>query len=326
MKLSIIIICWNDLKILPDCLRSIFDQISLTDTEIIISDNGSTDGSTEWVRTHFPEVRIVENNANLGYARGNNAGIAATKDSDYVLILNPDTILHDDCLPQWLRFADTHPEAGAFGCRVDNPNGSLQYPAHPFPSNWRDLKIAFRISKPYTYRGWQGETEREIDWQSGCCLLVRRPLLQEIGGFDERFFYHYEEVDLCLRIWKAGWKILYTPAASITHIGGQSVNQAPIRFELETYRGRYRYFYKHHGAASTRRARLIALLSLHMSQLGCALQRMWQPREQKKDRLEFYRTLIRWNRYIDPVEFNLTGKEPDVGYSPLAPAPLIHAD
>src|SRR5258706_13083727 len=98
MKLSIVIICWNDLKVLPACLKSIYEQTTNTEFEVIVSDNGSTDGSLDFVRQNYPQARIVENKANLGYARGNNTGIAAVGEADYILILNPDTIIHDRAL------------------------------------------------------------------------------------------------------------------------------------------------------------------------------------------------------------------------------------
>src|SRR5205085_12593491 len=105
MKLSIVIISWNDLQVLPACLKSIYEQTTETEFEVIISDNGSTDGSIDFVRQNYPQSRIVENKANLGYARGNNTGIAAVGEADYILILNPDTIIHNRALDTWVKFA-----------------------------------------------------------------------------------------------------------------------------------------------------------------------------------------------------------------------------
>src|SRR3954465_770003 len=118
MKLSIVIICWNDLKVLPACLKSIYEQTKETEFEVIISDNGSTDGSLDFVRQNYPRARIVENKANLGYARGNNTGIAAVGEADYILILNPDTIIHDRALDKWVRFADAAPRGGGGQART----------------------------------------------------------------------------------------------------------------------------------------------------------------------------------------------------------------
>src|SRR5438132_13553621 len=128
MKLSVVIICWNDLKVIANCLRSIFDETHEIDFEVIVSDNGSTDGSADYIRENFGQVKVVENGGNLGFARGNNSGIRVAH-GDYILILNPDTIIHDRALEKLVAFADCHREAGAFGCRVLNLDGSFQDPA-----------------------------------------------------------------------------------------------------------------------------------------------------------------------------------------------------
>src|SRR2546427_4293361 len=200
MKLSIVIVCWNDLKVIRDCLRSIYAGTHSIEFEVIVSDNGSTDGSVEFIRQNYPQVVIIENGANLGFSKGNNVGIRASR-GEYVLILNPDTIIHDGALDRWIQFADQHPEPGGFGCRVLNPDGSYQGSPRPFPTIWRDLLAALYL-RPLayvsdrfisdTYTGWQGDTERLIDWQSGCCVMFRGDLIRRLGGFDERFFYHYE--------------------------------------------------------------------------------------------------------------------------------------
>ena len=213
MKLSIVIICWNDWKVIENCLRSIFEGTHNIDYEVIVSDNGSSDGSVERIRAQFPAVRLVENHANLGFAKGNNAGIQEAR-GEYVLILNPDTIVHDGSLVRWIEFADHHPEAGAFGCKVQNPDGSYQESARPFPTPWRSVSdralasAAGYLGRGFAvdaYTGWKGESEREVDWQSGCCVMFRAELLRKLGGFDERFFYQFEEVDLCRRVWEAGY-------------------------------------------------------------------------------------------------------------------------
>jgi len=332
MKLSIVIICWNDLKVLPDCLKSIYEQTRSTEFEVVISDNGSTDGSVEFVRKHYPQARIAENRANLGYARGNNAGIAAVGEADYILILNPDTVIHDRALDKWVEWADKHPEAGAFGCKVNNTDGSYQTPARPFPTIWRYwvaaayLRPLGRLTNAFlsdTYPGWDGNSEREVDWQSGCCVLFRGDLLKQLGGFDERFFYHFEEVDLCYRVWEAGKTIRYNPDVVITHLGGQSVGRFPIRFEIEKYRNRYRYFYKHYGVAGLKRCRTVTLANLKVRQLGYALRGLFGKSDALKNRLEMYRVVVRWNKELDPVKFIESGQEPDVGYEPLMPAPKV---
>ncbi len=322
MKLSIVIICWNDRKVIEDCLRSIFDGTHATEFEVIVSDNGSTDGSIELIKKQFPSVRMIENGANLGFARGNNVGIREAQ-GEYVLILNPDTIVGEGSLDRWIEFADAHPEAGGFGCRVFNADGTHQQSARPFHTLLREwvralgLQPLTRLVPRFadTYAPWHGETERQIDWQSGCCVMFRRDLLQELHGFDEQFFYHFEEVDLCKRVWNTGHPILFTPCASIVHLGGQSVGRFPIRFAIEINRNRYRYYYKYFGRQGARRARRILLIHFKARQIGYGLLNRLRPSDSLQSRLTMYRAAIRWNRLVDPIAFVENGTEPSVDLS-----------
>jgi len=331
MKLSIVIICWNDLNVIRDCLESVYRETSSITFEIIVSDNGSTDTSVNYIHEHFPDVRIVQNGANLGFARGNNAGLTVAR-GEYVLILNPDTIVHDRALEKLVAYADRCPEGGAFGARVLNPDGSFQNPARPLPTAFGllicalDLRWLGQLSHVFesdVYYGWSGRTERAVGFQSGCCLMVRRALLERLHGFDERFFYHFEETDLCCRIWKAGSTVMFYPGAEITHLGGQSVGRFPIRFALETYRSRYRYFHKHFGMTSVAHVRWLSLLDLWIRRVGYGVQRTLSPSQALDNRLKMYRVAIAWNWHLDPARFIATGAEPDLGYAPLAPAPTL---
>lgn len=318
MRLSIVIICWNDLKVIQDCLASIYRGTHFTNFEVILSDNGSTDGSVDFVRSNYPAVRIVENRANLGFAKGNNAGIRESR-GEYVLILNPDTIIHARSLDRLVEFADHHPEAGAFGCRVLNADGSYQVSARLFPTVWRYWVAALYLKrlasvcplfKYEEYPRWHGESEKVVDWQSGCCVMFRKDLLRRLRGFDEQFFYHFEEVDLCRRVWNAGFSIVFTPEAVITHLSGQSVNRFPIRFEIEKHRSRYRYFYKHFGAKAAKQCRRLSIARIRVRQLGYGLLCMFRPSDALRRRLEMYRAVLQWNKQLDPVRFVERGEEP----------------
>ena len=317
MKLSIVIICWNDWKVIENCLSSISETTHRIEYEVIVSDNGSTDGSVEKVKAQFSAVRMVENGANLGFAKGNNAGIREAT-GEYVLILNPDTIVHEGSLDRWIEFADRHPGAGAFGCRVHNPDGTYQRSARPFPTISRQLvaglglRFLGRFNYPVlsdNYEGWRGNTEREVDWQSGCCILVRGALLRELGGFDERFFYQFEEVDLCRRVWSSGYRIRFTPAVSITHLGGQSVGRFPVRFAIEICRNGYRYFYKHYGSNGARQYRLVLLTKFRVRRAWYGLVNLVRPSDILKSRLEMYKAAIAWNKQLDPIQFVEHGTE-----------------
>lgn len=320
MKLSVVIICWNDWKVIENCLRSIFEGTHKIEYEVIVSDNGSTDGSVERIRAQFPAARVVENRANLGFAKGNNVGIREAT-GKYVLILNPDTIIHDGSLDRWIEFADRHPEAGAFGCLVQNPDGTYQESARPFPTPWRallaalGLRVLGYLSKAFladVYLGWKGDSEREVDWQSGCCVMLRGALVKKLGGFDEQFFYQFEEVDLCRQVWNAGYPIRFTPEASITHLGGQSVNRFPARFAVEICRNGYRYYYKHFGRKGATRWRRVLLLHNRVRLLGYSLKNLIRPSETYKRRIDMYRVAIRWNKLVDPIDFVERGREPRI--------------
>jgi GT2 family glycosyltransferase len=320
MKLSIVIINWNDKEVLRGCLQSIFKETREIEFEVIISDNGSKDDTLDFVRQNYPQAVIVENKANLGFARGNNSGIAVAK-GEYILILNPDTIILDRAFDKWIPWADRHPEAGVFGCMVLNPDRTLQESARPFPSikrYWiaalylRSLAFLSPIFYSDTYTGWKGMSEREIDWQSGCCILFRASALREVHGFDARFFYHYEEVDLCFRIYKAGYKILYTPDVWIIHLGGQSVKRQPLRFLLETYRSRYKYFHKHYGLAGAKRCKTVTCTDLWIRRLGYGVLSAVSRNTDFKRRIELYKVAIRWNSELILEKFISSGEEPEM--------------
>ncbi len=322
MKLSIIIVCWNDLKVVADCLKSVYAETSAVDFEVIVSDNGSTDGSPQYIRQHFPEVRVIENRANLAYAEGNNVGIRVAQ-GEYVLLLNPDTIILERALEKLVNYADSHPEAAAFGCRVLNPDGSFQDPARPLPTVRGHLISALcmrwlgRLSKWFEsdlYVGWDGHSERQIGVQCGCCILVRNSVLKALGGFDESFFYHKDETDLCQRIWDSGKSILFYPGAEITHLGGQSVGRFPIRFAVESQRSLYRYFYKHFGRRGVARIRLVTLLHYYCRRVGYGLINLFKPSEANSNRLKMYDVVLNWHKRTDPVRFVEKGEEADVGY------------
>ena len=184
MKLSVVILCWNDLSVVGDCLHSIYEGTHSIDFEVIVSDNGSTDGSVEFIRKNYPQVNLIENGRNLRFAKGNNVGFRVSQ-GEYVLILNPDTIIHDGALDEMVAYADKHPEAGALGCRVVNPDGSYQEHVRPLPtirSEWMSalhLGPLTRLSQsfnPGSYVGWNGDGERMVGYLAGCFILMRADL------------------------------------------------------------------------------------------------------------------------------------------------------
>jgi GT2 family glycosyltransferase len=324
MRLSVVILCWNDLKVIKDCLASIYATTHSTEFEVIVSDNGSTDGSVEFIRREFPQVRLIENGRNLRFAKGNNVGIQASR-GEFILILNPDTIIHEGTLDNMVLYAVSHPEAGGFGCRILNPDGTYQQcvrPMHTLRSEWcaaLGLGPLARISRwfePGVYVGWKGDTERTVGWLAGCFILIRAELLKRLGGFDGQFFYYYEDTDLCRRIWDTGYSIRYTPNYTITHLRGQSTKFrfTKISFALDSQVTRYLYFYKYYGAAGARSCRRSVLASLALRRISYRLRQLLNPKEERKMHLEFLRQMYVWNCHVDPVRLVEKGEEPNLDF------------
>jgi GT2 family glycosyltransferase len=327
MKLSVVIICWNDLKVILDCISSVYSETSAIDYDIIVSDNASSDGSVAAIRERFPEVRILENTENFGFGKGNNAGIRVAQ-GEYILILNPDTIVRDRALEKLVAYADQHIEAGAFGCRILNLDGSVQLSAHPLPTVWSSLMKALCLRWPGrlwngfcsdSYVNWDGRSERQIGFQGGCCLLARGKLLQELEGFDERFFHQFEDADLCRRMWDSGRPVLFFPGAEIIHIGGQNRGTYSIKVELETERSKYRYFHKYYGVPGAISIRYISILGLVLRCAALRLLRVFRRDEALDNKLRRHEVVLNWNWRLKPGRFIQTGAEPDVGCPLLVP-------
>ena len=259
MKLSIIIVSWNVRHDIINCLGSIYARPSSMPFEIIVIDNASSDGSTQEIRKQFPKVTCVANNQNYGFAGANNQGIKLAK-GEYLLFLNPDTIMHSGALDYLVSFMDKNEDAGACGPGLFNEDGSIQRSARQFPS-YRGALYRFTFLKYFkvfknSYRSWlmrdfDHKSQRNVDQLMGAALLVRKSIIDKIGGFDENFFMYYEEVDLCYRIKQHSWRIVFLPQACITHLGGRSSQQIPAAKRIMMLRSLLKYFRKNHGHGIT---------------------------------------------------------------------------
>ena len=258
-----------------------------TGAEVIVVDNGSTDGTLELVLAGFPEARIVEQE-NRGFGAGNNAGMRAAA-GRYFLLLNPDAWLADGAFEDLVAFADEHPEAGVVGPRLLNPDGSLQRSVRGYPTPWRLATEYFFLRKlaPRSKAlnalfgaGFDHKSVRDADYLFGACLLVRRDAVDSIGGFDEEFFLMSEEVDWCYRFHQAGWKVLFYPDAEAYHVVGASLD--PARFK-DVVRGHLQFLRKHRGTRVADRARRVMLWGLRARGLMF-----------RGDRGRAYRDVARW--------------------------------
>jgi hypothetical protein len=245
--LSIIIVNWNTSEPLYECLTTLETSSLVERTEVLVVDNASTDGSADMVAREFPDVRLLRNTENVGFARANNQGIAATQ-SPYVLLLNSDTLMPPETLSNLLGFALCLPEVGACSPRLLGPDGEPQAFAFggdptPFYLMRRGL---WRLLLRRPLHNWRTPHTRKVDWVSGACMLVNRAAIEQVGTLDEGFFMYFEDNDWCLRMRRGGWHIYYYPEADIIHMGGQSLAQNPEA--RRAYYESLRYFYhKHYG-------------------------------------------------------------------------------
>ena len=286
VDLSVVILSWNVRDLLRQCLESILNSQSSSageageatlagplTTEIIVVDNASTYGSADMVRAEFPGVRIIVNAVNRGYAGGNNDGIAAAS-GRHVLILNPDTLVLGNALPAMVAYADAHSQVGALGPQLLNPDGSVQSSRRRFPtlatalfeSTWLQSLAPRGVLSHYYLLDRSDNATQEVDWLVGACLLVRREVIQQVGGLDERFFMYSEELDWCRRIRQAGWQIVYLPSARVVHYIGKSSDQVVAQRHIYFQSSKVRYFRKHHGELAGGLVRA-ALLAMYAGQL-----------------------------------------------------------
>jgi GT2 family glycosyltransferase len=253
MDVSVIIVNWNTCDLLRQCLRSVGAQTSSSCSEIIVVDNASSDGSAAMVRGEFPKVTLLVNEENRGFAAANNQGMSLAK-GRYILLLNSDTIILDRAIEKTVAFADEHPDTAVTGCRVLNPDLTLQNSCFMFPSilNWFLFSsYLYRIFPKSRFFGreymtwWSRNDSREVDVVTGCYMLVRKKAVDEVGYMDEQFFMYAEETDWCYRFKAEGWKNRFTSDAEIIHIGGASAIRLGAARARVTNRSFVRYMFKH---------------------------------------------------------------------------------
>ncbi len=272
---SVIIVNWNARDFLLQCLASLTPEVCRYSMEIIVVDNDSSDGSPEAVEVRFPHVRLIRSGANLGFARGNNLGIAQSR-GRYLALINSDIKVLDHCLTRLVEYCDAHPDAGMVGPRVLGRDGSLQRTVRGFPTLWNmfcraialDATLpAWKVFSGYSLSHWSQEDLRAVDILGGCFWVVRRQALAEVGLLDESFFMYGEDMDWCRRFRAAGWKLVYVPSAETIHYGGGSSANAPVRFFIEKQRADLQYWKKHHAWPAVAGYFLISCLHLALRSL-----------------------------------------------------------
>jgi hypothetical protein len=252
-SLSIILLSWNVRDLLRACLKSL--PLAEAQTEIIVVEAASADGSADMVRGEFPSVKLITSDENLGYTRGNNLGLRAAT-GRYLLILNPDTEVLAETLGRMLAYMDAHPRVGVLGPQLIFPDGSLQSTRRRFPSlltgflesTWAQPLAPRALLDHYYARDLADNAIAEVDWVVGAALLVRREAYAQVGRLDEEFFMYSEELDWCKRIKAAGWQVVYFPEARIIHHEARSSAQVPAATHIRFNTSKVHYFRKYHGA------------------------------------------------------------------------------
>jgi GT2 family glycosyltransferase len=253
IEISFVVVSWNAKKYLMECLESIEREAIGYRYEIILVDNGSSDGSIDTVNKCFPSVILICNDMNLGFAKANNIGIRKCR-GKYIFLINSDVKVLNGCFSSMIRFMELNPFVGILGPRVLNPDFTKQNSCKYFPTLANEFFRAIAmdtifkstqlsvIFKPHS----SPDVITNVDVLSGCFWLVRKEAFDKVGLFDERFFFYAEDKDLCKRFKELGWQVVYNPEAQVIHYGGASSSNAPIQFYIEMQRANLQYWEKHY--------------------------------------------------------------------------------
>ncbi|MBC8214055.1 MAG: glycosyltransferase [Candidatus Marinimicrobia bacterium] len=256
MTLSVVIISYNVKSFLRQCLKSILASKNIDSLEIVVVDNYSFDGSNEMLKVEFPQVKLIQNDKNLGFSKAVNKGIEKST-GDYICLINPDSLIKDDTLSKLHKYMVNNTDTGIAGCKVLDADGSLQLASRrKFPTPLVALPRLLGLSKlfpksklfgQYNQTFMDDSVIQEVDAVSGSCMMFPKKLVDEIGDFDERFFMYFEDTDFCFRAKKAGYKVIYNPETQIIHYKGESLKHAPFDV-IDTFHNAMIQFFKKHSS------------------------------------------------------------------------------
>lgn len=255
MDISIIIVNYNTKDLLKQTINSVINSTHGIDYEIIVVDNASKDGSIEMVKEQFPGILLIDNNKNLGYAKANNMGIKKAK-GRYILLLNSDTVVLENCLKDCAMYMDENKDIGALGCRVELLNGELDRACkRGFPTPQASLYYMLKLDKLYPNSKRFGQYNltylcndeiNEVDVLVGAFMMVRNEAILKVGLLDEKFFMYGEDIDWCYRIKEAGYKNIYYPKTKIIHYKGATSKKRRFMTIYEFHRSMYLFYNKHY--------------------------------------------------------------------------------
>lgn len=259
ITISIVIVTWNCKAYASECLKSLDRQLHRFPTELIVVDNASSDGTPELIAADFPHVRLIKSNRNLGFAKGNNVGISASR-GKYVCLINPDVIVTADCLGKLVDYMECEPTVGLLGPKMLDPAGRIARSTMRFPTLWNSLCRALALDAifkrsptfgGYLMRDFQHDEERDVEILNGWFWMARRSAMEEVGVLDEQLFMYGDDLDWCRRFHTHGWRVVFYAQAEAIHYGGGSSVNAPIPCYLAMQRANLQYWKKHKGGFLT---------------------------------------------------------------------------
>jgi hypothetical protein len=299
LDLSIVIVNWNAGKFLDRCLASIYKNLSRPAFEVIVVDNNSSDDSVKMVKEKYPQVELIENEMNCGFARANNQAIEKSR-ARYVLILGSDTTVFPGTIEKLIEFMDGRKEVGAVSPRILNLDGSVQSLGRDLPNLTNTFLQYFLPYKFYrivqNFLRKKNEEIFEVDGLSGSAMLIKKETLLSVGLFDEQMPLYAEDIDLCYRIKKAGWNMWCCPNVSITHMGGGSTGLVPIESKVKAYQAPYVYFSKHYGGKTALLVRtMIGVSSIIRMMVWLMLYCLKEKRRNTAiNKFRSYKVLLSW--------------------------------
>lgn len=256
VDLSIIIVSWNVRELLKECLASIYKYTTDITFEVFVVDNASSDGSAEMVCESFPQVNLIRNKLNLGFAKANNQAIRISK-GRYIALLNPDTLLIEDVFSSLVKYADHHEKIGAIGPKIlcKDSKTIQNVCARRLPNLYFDFcrlsGLSARFPKIFGLEymaDWDHNNSCYVEGLSGACMLVNKKAIDDVGLMEENQFMYGDEIDWCTRLLKGGWKIYYYADVSIIHYGGESTKQSKLLMTMEDEKARMYYYKKNRGS------------------------------------------------------------------------------
>ncbi|MFC1725419.1 glycosyltransferase family 2 protein [candidate division KSB1 bacterium] len=311
IPLSVIIVSYNTKDIIQECLTSLFAN-GLNGMEIIVVDNNSSDSTLEMIKTGFSDVIVISNPDNRGFAAANNQGIEISL-GKYILLLNPDTIVKGECLMKCYKYMENHVETGILGCRILNPDSTVQPSVRDFHGFWNSIFESFFLTKIFgkiklfgKYHGTCYNYDKNIDANVllGAFLFIRKELIEQIGPLDERFFIYSEETDLCYRAKKTGWKNVFYPGAEIIHIHGESTSNIKIQAFLHLHNSLNKYLRKHKWYLISLICRIVLFFGVTVRMIAWFIFSIITLDKQRYDKFRVYLSTFLW--YIKLRKIKIT--------------------